>query len=44
MEYTITSERPVMNLIEAAKAYYFGLLNEWMREVSDVHGISPPAP
>ena len=44
IEYTITSERPVMNLIEAAKAYYFGLLDEWMLEVSDVHGISPPAP
>jgi hypothetical protein len=43
IEYTITSDRPVAGLIEAAKAYYFGLLDEWMREVIEAHGTTSPA-
>lgn len=44
IEYTITSDRPVISLIEAAKAYYFGLLDEWMREVIEADGATPPSP
>jgi len=44
IKYTITSDRPLISLIEATKAYYFGLLDEWMREVMDAHGTTSPAP
>ncbi|MBK9699248.1 MAG: hypothetical protein IPO79_03995 [Flavobacteriales bacterium] len=44
IKYTITSDRPLISLIEAAKAYYFGLLDEWMCEVMDAHGTTSPAP
>lgn len=44
IRYTITGDELARNLIAAAKKYYNTLLDEWMREVHDVHGAtSPPA-